>query len=452
MSKRENQVLLINPPYPALEKPFQEHLGLGYLASSLKQKGVKTKIIDANLQGLNVSKTTKEVLAANPLLIGITVTYQDCFKYAVRLSEEIKQAGYKGKIVLGGIFPTLASQEILSEFPQIDFIVRGEGEETLFELWEAVQEEREPEEVAGVAFRKDKEIVVNPSRPLIEDLDLLPDPSRDTLPLALKQGGCLSISASRGCFGSCSFCSIYSFYQQQPGKNYRYRSVERVVEEIERLVQETGEEKIMFVDAEFIGAGKKGKERALRFAEEIIKRRLKIRFRIEARADNVDKEVLLALKKAGLAYVFLGVESGIQSVLDRFNKKTTVEDNLKAIKLLKELDIPTGIGFIMFDPFTTLSEVIENAEFLEKTGIPYSQLAVTVSPAAKLIVFTGTEAQKKLSKEGVLKGNYLGYRYKIPDFKARALQKAFELMVKLRMAFFRLEVLLGLKKPPELEF
>lgn len=452
MGKRETQVLLINPPYPALEKPFQEHLALGYLASSLRQKGVVTKIIDANLQGLNIRQTIKKALELNPFLTGITVTYQDSFKYAARLASELKQSGYKGKIILGGIFPTLASKEILTDFPQIDLIVRGEGEETLFETWQAAKEGKELKGVAGIAFREGKKVVVNPPRPLIENLDLLPDPSRDTLSLVLKQGGCISVSSSRGCFGSCSFCSIYSFYRIQPGKNYRYRSAERVLSEIERLVKETGEQKVMFVDAEFVGPGDKGKERALALAEGILRQNLKIRFRIEARADNVDEEVFKALKGAGLAYVFLGVESGIQKVLDRFHKKTTVEESLKAIQVLKKLGIPTGIGFIMFDPYTTLSEVIENAEFLEKTGIPYSQLAITVSPAAKLIVFTGTEAQKKLAREGVLKGNYLSYHYKIPDFKARFLQKLFELFVKLRISLFRLEVALGLKKPPELEF
>lgn len=452
MDKEKTEVLLINPPYPVLEKPFQEHLGLGYLTSFLRQNGVGTSIIDANLSQLNLRQTTTKALELNPFLIGISVTYQDSFKYAAKLASLLKNKGYRGKIVIGGIFPTLVSQEILQNFPQIDIIVRGEGEETLFELYQVLKEEAELKNIDGIAYRENGKIFVNQSRKLVENLDFFPDPSRDTLPLAIKHGGCISISSSRGCFGSCSFCSIYSFYKTLPGKNYRYRSIERVLDEIERLVKETGEHKVMFVDAEFIGPGKQGKERAINLAEGIVKRGLKIRFRIEARADNIDEEVLKALKAAGLAYVFLGVESGIQTALDRFNKSTTVEDNLKAIHLLKKLEIPTGIGFIMFDPYTTLSEVIENAEFLENTGIPYNQLAVTVSPAAKLIVFAGTEAQKKLIKEGVLKGNYLSYRYKIPDFKARLIQKLFEFLVKLRMSLYKLEVLLKLKKPPELEF
>lgn len=452
MGKEKTEVLLVNPPYPVLEKPFQEHLGLSYLASYLRQNGVKTSIIDANLSGLNLKQAAKKALELNPFLIGISVTYQDSFRYAAKLASLLKNKGYKGKIVIGGIFPTLASQEILQNFSQIDIIVLGEGEKTLLELYQASKEKKTLENLKGIAYQENGEIFVNQPCKLVDNLDFFPDPSRDTLSLAIKHGGCISISSSRGCFGSCSFCSIYSFYKMLPGRNYRYRSVERVLDEIERLVKETGEHKVMFVDAEFIGSGQKGKERAISLAEGIIKKKLNIRFRIEARADNIDEEVLKVLKEAGLAYVFLGVESGIQNALNRFNKSTTVEDNLKAIRLLKKLAIPTGIGFIMFDPYTTLSEVIENAEFLEKTGIPYSQLAVTVSPAAKLIVFTGTEAQKKLTKEGVLKGNYLGYRYKIPDFKARLIQKLFELLVKLRMSFYKLEVLLGLKKPPELEF
>lgn len=452
MGREQTEVLLINPPYPVLEKPFQEHLGLGYLASYLRSKGVETSIIDANLSELNLEQTTAKALEYNPFLIGITVTYQDSFKYTAKLAYSLKDSGYQGKIVIGGIFPTLASQEILKDFPQIDIIVRGEGEKTVFDLYQTLKEKKELDKIEGIAYRENEKIFVNPSRKLVDNLDSLPDPSRDTLPLAIKHGGCISISSSRGCFGNCSFCSIYSFYKMLPGRNYRYRSVERVLDEIERLVKETGEHKVMFVDAEFIGPGIKGKERAIALAEGIIKKGLKIRFRIEARADNVDEEVLKNLKAAGLAYVFLGVESGIQNALDRFNKSTTVEENLKAIRLLRRLEIPTGIGFIMFDPYTNLNEVIENAEFLQKTGIPYNQLAVTVSPAAKLIVFTGTEAQKKLTKEGVLKGNYLGYRYKIPDFKARVIQKLFELLTKLRMNFYKLEVFLGLKKPPELEF
>ncbi|MDP2181484.1 MAG: radical SAM protein [Actinomycetota bacterium] len=444
-----DDVVLINPPYPVLEEPLQEHLGLGYIAAYLREHGVRCAIHDATLASLKVAELASIVKESGARLVGLSVPYQDSFPDAVEVVRALRADGFEGSIMTGGIFPSAVSERILADCSEIDFVVRGEGEETVFALWSRLSEEADLATVDGLTYRDGDQIRVNPARPLIDDLDSLPDAARDTLPAALARRGSISVSSSRGCFGRCSFCSIASFYDDQPGRKYRARSAGRVVDEIQRLTQATGTDKVLFVDAEFIGPGIRGRDRAICIAEEILRRGLRIRFRIEARAGSVDPEVFSLLKRAGLEEVFLGIESGVPEVLKRFDKDTGVEQNIEAINVLRDLKVNTGIGFIMFDPFTTMDELTANLEFLRQTGIPMSRLAKTVSPDGKLIVFTGTRAERELRAAGLLDGDYRHNTYKIIDRKARTLQSCLTAAASARRQVYRAQRALGLLKTPD---
>jgi len=203
---------------------------------------------------------------------------------------------------------------------------------------------------------------------------------------------------------------------------------------MERLSKDYGVKEVMFSDDNFIGPGKMGKERAVAIAEEIIRRGVRVRFSIACRANDVERETLAALKKAGLKGVFLGIESGVQRALDSFNKGVTVEDNRRAAFLIRQLDLDLILGFIMFDPDTTLEEILENLAFLRSIGIGASTIFNRVGALNRLDAYEGTSMAERLRREGRLEGDYTGYRYRIRDPRAEVVYRAGLLAYKIHKA------------------
>lgn len=182
------------------------------------------------------------------------------------------------------------------------------------------------------------------------------------------------------------------------------RSANNVVSEIERLIQEFDVGMFNFVDDNFFGPGSLGQKRVSTIADEIIKRNLDIVFSASGRVNDVlaaGSEILRRLKLAGLSNLFVGIESANDNALQRYNKGTTVKMNKKAIDLLKELGINYSIGFIMFDPYTTIEELLKNVKFLREIGI-YKKSASTVPYLNGLAVLPGTDMERKLKREGLL--------------------------------------------------
>jgi radical SAM superfamily enzyme YgiQ (UPF0313 family) len=399
-------ILLVNPRYRIMEEPIQEHLGFGYIASFLRERGYTVEIIDAGLRGLSPRKLAQEILSKDTRLLGITIVYQAAAKEQLSVVRILRDAGLSAHITLGGYAATLAHREFLEWREDVDSVVRGEGEETALELLECLSGQRPIESVRGIVYRRDGRIVENELRSLIGDLDSLPFPARDELPHAFQRGGCITMVTSRGCYAGCTYCSIRSFYDCMPGPNWRGRSPENVLEELESLVRRFGPGKVKFEDANFFGPGAKGKERVVAIAEGIMKRNLGIRFRFECRAENVDREVFSLLKKAGLEEVFIGVESFIPRVLEDVHKGTTVEENVRALDTLAGLGIRAGVGFIAFDPDTTLEEFFTNLEMVKKHVFPYRKsLGFYIDPFGRLQVFAGTEIHSDLKEAGVIAGD-----------------------------------------------
>jgi radical SAM superfamily enzyme YgiQ (UPF0313 family) len=180
-----------------------------------------------------------------------------------------------------------------------------------------------------------------------------------------------------------------------------------------------------FCDDNFIGPGGSGRRRAVEIAAELLSRKLKIEFEIFCRSDNVDAEVIKRLKKAGLTGVFLGVESGVQRILDTFNKKTTVLQNEQAMQTLLEAKLNVVIGYIFFDPYLTPEEIRINARYIRKMlkkPIDY----YPSNPLSHLIPFSGTALLEQLRKDRLLTGNYKGgYFFKFLD---RRVEEVFNLL------------------------
>lgn len=330
-------------------------------------------------------------------------------------------------IAAGGHTPSLAWQETLLACPELDVIVRGEGETTFLDLVERVLSGRSWEDTPGIALVRNGVPVCNTQRALLEDLDGLPPPAHDLLPAVLAQGGHATVYSSRGCYGNCSFCSIRAFYNVAPGPKWRAMSAEPVVDEIERLHRDYGACDFRFSDDNFVGPGRAGRERAFAIGQEMIRRGIRIPFVISARADNVDRELFALLKEAGLVQVFLGVEAGVQSMLDRFNKGVTVEQNRRAVSVIRELGIEPVIGFILFDQDTTVQELLDNLTFLKEIGLTQGGLNSRLDVLNRLEVYPGTPVEQKLRAEGNLTGDFTAYDYRFKDPLVALIYRSFHL-------------------------
>jgi len=322
---------------------------VAYLAGHLRKAGFNDiHFIDAMTHNLEEDEVVRRLVELQPDVIGTTAITPSIYM-AERLLELAREHVPQALRVLGGIHATFMFKQVLSEAPWVDVIVRGEGEEIFTQLMEAVNRGeylQTRDQIRGIAYRDGDEIVATPAAPTIKDLDAL-DPDWTLLewdeykyiPLNTK----VAIpNMARGCPFTCSFCSQWKFW-----RDYRVRDPIKVVDEIEKLVNEQGVGFFILADEEPTINRKK----FIQFCEELIARGLpdKVKWGINTRVTDIlrDEELLPLYRRAGLVHVSLGTEAAAQMKLDQFNKETKVEDNRRAIELLRNADIFIEAQFIV---------------------------------------------------------------------------------------------------------
>lgn len=398
-----------------------ESLGLGYIAAVLRRDGHDAEILDANLGRLTLDEAVSSCLSRDFDCVGITAMhmYKDMLIPFVRA---VRAARPSAVIAAGGYLPTLAAEGVLTACPELDFVIRGEGESAASEAFGRIARGEDWRDSPGVGYLDGDTPVLNPPAALIRDLDSLPFPARDALARADGVSH-VSIAASRGCYHNCAFCSVNAFYALSGGHGPRFRSAANVVNEIESVVESTGRTSFKFVDDDFIGPGGKIDGHAGRIAQEILARGLKVSFAVECRADEVNEDILSLLVEAGLKGVFLGIESGVQRQLDTYNKRITVEQNKRAIELVRRFGLEMQPGFIPFDPYTTINEFLENMQFAREVDLWQGQakpcpLRITLYPGVPLV--------DKVREDGLLRGSSLDLDYTFRDPSVRVVWKAFQ--------------------------
>ena len=422
-------ILLVDPaPRSGITEPY-EHLGLSSLCAVLRTKGYEVDILSGPLMNSTAHRMVKEIIRYDPDILGFSVKEVHA-RRTLRMVKALRQKGLKSHITLGGHFPTFNHIQILQDYPEVNSVIRGEGEDTMAELVETLTDGGSLSSVCGLTWREGDCICDNPPRPLIEDLDRLPFLSRDITQQVIHQGGAIGMIASRGCYANCSFCSIRSFYGTSPGQKWRTRLPVHIVDEIEKLASTFPGTPFKFIDDQFIGPGERGRAYAIDIASEIQKRGVAIEFLISCRVDAIEKDLFTSLKEAGLKKVFLGVESGTQQVLDRFDKNTTVEQNKKALQILDEIGLDYTIAFIFFDPYSTMEDVKGNLEFLSEIRPYWQGKKGVLSIEPSVTVHKGTSIEQQLREDGRLIGDYLGYRYKIADRKVQILRAIADCLIR----------------------
>jgi len=226
----------------------QGNLGMGYLAAVLQQRGHIVQMIDVRD---GPDKITERLVSKQPLVVGFSLIFQVFLPQFRRVASDLRAAGVKSHFTIGGHFPSLCHDETLAQFPELDSVVRYEGEVTLVELVERLSAGRDWRDIAGIAYLSDDQVVNNEPRPLVQDLDSLPFPYRPFDASTIGGFPTLPLLASRGCARRCSFCSIHMFYRNAPGKVVRVRKPVKVIEEMLYLHHHHNVRVILFQDDDF---------------------------------------------------------------------------------------------------------------------------------------------------------------------------------------------------------
>ena len=351
------KVLLVNPFYPISENPSPP-LGLAFLAAAVRKAGHEACLLD-----LVVFPTRSELLAEmledfRPDIVGATAVTMS-FNAAADVMTKIKRLAPQAVTVIGGPHVTFHARETLEAVPSIDFVVMGEGEAAICELAEAVARGGGYEDIAGLAFRRDGEVVFTSDRPPGLDVNQLPTPARDILPLGRYKalGLAISVTTSRGCPFGCIFC----VGRKMVGAKVRYRDPVAVVDELE-AVASWGFHQINLADDLFTA----NKKHCLAVCDEIIRRGLNFKWTSFARVDTVSLEVLERMKEAGCTAVSFGVETGNPEIMKTIRKGITLEQVVAAVEMCTKAGVLPHASFILGLPGETPETLAETVAFGEK--------------------------------------------------------------------------------------
>lgn len=347
------KVLLVNPLSRGEWKGIRPHIGLGYIAETLMQKGIDIDVLDMNL-GYKYKHIQKKIEAFKPDLVGMSLLTLE-YKKFYKLISIIKTNYPQIKIVVGGPHVTILRERVLEECADIDYGVVYEGEETLVEL---CQGELSENKIKGLMSRNNGSVFYTGDREFLQNLDQLPFPKYERFELK-KYIPEVEIYSSRGCPHHCIFCP-----NRLISPVYRVRSPNHVVDEIEYWYDK-GYRQFNFDDDNF----NREMDRVYQICDEIERRKLKdlfLRCSNGIRADKVDKKLLTRMKEVGFNYIAFGADAGNDKML-KLNKKGEKIENIDlAVKLACELDYNVKLLFVVGTPGETWEDVEDDVRLAKR--------------------------------------------------------------------------------------
>ncbi len=414
------RVLLVNPPMILHQSDipqFGHPIGLAYLGAVLREHGHQVSILDTVIRnpkghqkgellhiGMYGQSIQKEVSAYEPQVVGISSMFTSQANSVHRLAKLIKDRDKNMITIVGGAHPSALPQEMLQD-KNVDFIVLGEGEETVVELLQCLSNSQEPEEVYGIGYRKNGQQVTRPRHNTIKNLDELPFPAWDMLEMdkyakhhsgygpVVKNTPFFSISTSRGCPLHCMFCTVPSIW----GHNWRGRSPQSAVDEIEILNKKYGIEEIYFVDDNLLW----DRKRLAEICDELVRRKIEVSWATPngVNINFVEHDLLHKMRRSGCFLLCFGIESGNEYIRDKVVRKRILVPHAKeVVKWCRELNIWTSGCFIIGLPGENEKTFRETIQFSQGLDMDSSSFFVSR-------LMPGTELWKLCEEKGYVDKN-----------------------------------------------
>jgi radical SAM superfamily enzyme YgiQ (UPF0313 family) len=380
-----------------------EHLGLRSIQASCASRGIPVDVINGQVLFHRTLADTWNAIRVSvqrtgpPELIGFTGPCQ-VFSENLELAALIKRTWPSCSTVLGHDFATLNYERILAQHPEIDFVCLGEAESSFPSLAATMLDGGAPSGIPGIAVRGE-----SPRRTEVLDLDLLPWPTRGDLAAALAAGLSAAVFTARGCPYRCSFCTTGHIAARLPGSDrHRFKSLDNVYAEIERLAVAHGVEHITISDDLFFTKSPASRQRAEDFARRLIRAKLGISFMIDVRVDSIDPDVLRLLRDAGLRRMFVGVETSDPQQLDFYNKRYTRTAHRRdyirhQLSTARDLGIDVVPGIITYHAESTIPEPRETLDLIDGCDIQSGFFFLN-----RLIAYPGTEVYQTYRQRGLL--------------------------------------------------
>lgn len=397
------KVTLIYPPGGYFASRWEESalpsLGLGYLAAYLEQHGIECEIIDAHALQMKMPDIRKHLAESNPDIVGVTFTTENRF-IGFDVIKTAKSTLPNALVIAGGPHASAAAEDTLLHIPELDLIVRGEGEQTLLNIVRQRESGGSYDDIPGLSYRSGKAVKNNPPVEFIRDLDSLPFPAWHLMPMdryrftadvpGVGKLRALNIMASRGCPFDCSFCASPRMW----GRRFRARSPQNVLAEIDLLVERYGAQALWIFDDTFTV----DRKRTVAICEGLAAKHPTLKWFCEIRVDTVDRELLSTMKDAGCFCVAFGVESGSQRIIDySIGKKIQLEEVHQVVKWCKELGL-------LYNPFMILSHPDETEEDARMSMDLVHKWKDDGSPVSMAImhIYPGTRIESIALEKGIL--------------------------------------------------
>ena len=384
------RVSLIQPHYQEGVKGTFPSLGLGYIAGVLESNGHEVDYIDIDASHLAQTEIKTHLSSFSPDMIGITCnspTYGEARKVA-KLARESVPSSF---VVLGGPHLDVYPKEAI-EHPEFDAGIYGEGEQTILELTDALENKGSFDRINGLIYKMEGKAIVNLPRPLLKNLDTLPFPARHLMPIEKyitpksKRNPYTTLITSRGCPYKCFYC------RPVHGEIFRARSPDNVIDEIKDCVDVLGIQEIQFYDDSFTI----DKKRVGTICELLIKEKLDFIWDCRTRIDLVDKPLLAKMGEAGCERIRFGVESGNPRMLEIMKTGLTLDKVEKVFSWSKELGIETLGYFMIGTPGEKMAEIKDTIAFAKKLNPTHIRFSITTA-------YPGTEMYNKALEDGYFK-------------------------------------------------
>ena len=381
-------------PYLKRSLSVVPSLGLGYLASCLRQAGHEVTILDALRDALPPDQVCKIVQAERPDLVGVTIL--SLFYPEARSRVRLLKQACSCKVVIGGHHVTALPEASLTE-TNADCAIVGEGEDTIVHLAGALEGAGEFADISGLAYRCDGSVVMNEPSALIENLDGIPFPAWDLVGLEryppISHGTIhrrfpnAPIITTRGCPYRCTFCAA----RLTAGTKLRKRSAENVVDEIEMLYKNFGISEFHFEDDNFAFE----KQHAYRICEEIVRRGLRVDWSCPngVRVDTLDDELLAMMKRSGCYMLALGIESASQEILEAAHKKMNIDVVPETVRRMRVHGILSMGFFILGLPGETQETALKTIDFAKTVDLDFVMFT-------HFVPLPGTEIFDQLTRSG----------------------------------------------------